>query len=249
MTISFALALALLACACGGGSGGSSTSAAEPNPPSIAAPDPTPAPTPTPTTDCQTRDVYTLCVTLQSPGVNLETVGHMKELFFSVYPQLADRFNRGAPLSVYFQIGPSTYTAGASGNSVTYQAAWLIAHPQDYDVVVHEVMHIVQSYSSSPGWLTEGIADYVRYHYGVNNAAAGWQLQPPAAGQSYADGYGVTARFLVWVEARYKVELVDALHGAIRGGSYDAGLWILLTGKSVGELWSEYVADPALAAP
>ena len=123
MTISFALALALLACACGGGSGGSSTSAAEPNPPSIAAPDPTPAPTPTPTTDCQTRDVYTLCVTLQSPGVNLETVGHMKELFFSVYPQLADRFNPGAPLSVYFQIGPSTYIAGASGNSVTYQAA------------------------------------------------------------------------------------------------------------------------------
>jgi hypothetical protein len=172
----------------------------------------------------------------------------MKELFFDVYPRLADRFNRAAPLSVYFEVGPSAYIAGASGNSVTYQAAWLIAHPEDYDVVVHEVMHIVQSYSSSPGWLTEGIADYVRYCYGVNNEAAGWHLQPPVAGNSYTSGYGVTARFLVWVEERYEIELVDALDAAIRDGSYEAGLWISLTGKSVDEIWSQYVADPTLAA-
>lgn len=243
--MSLALALALLLCACGGGSGGSSPPVVEYTPP----PPAVPVPTPPSSTDCETRDVYTLCVTIQSAGVNPETVGHMKELFFSVYPLLADRFNRGAPLSVYFVIGPSTFIAGASGNSVMYQAAWLIAHPQDYDVVVHEVMHVVQSYSSSPGWLTEGIADYARYRYGVNNAAAGWQLQPPAAGQAYTDGYGTTARFLVWVEERYKVALVDALNAAIRGGSYEAGLWISLTGKSVDELWSGYVADPSLWTP
>jgi hypothetical protein len=169
----------------------------------------------------------------------------MKALFFDVYPQLVDRFNHGAALSVDFVIGPSQYIAGASGHSVTYQAEWLLAHPQDYDVVVHEVMHIVQNYGSSPGWLTEGIADYVRYYYGVNNAAAGWQMQAPA-GHTYTDGYGVTARFLVWVEQRYEVELVDTLDAAIRDGSYAAGLWVSLTGKTVEALWAEYVADPVI---
>ena len=62
----------------------------------------------------------------------------------------------------------------------------------------------------------------------------------------YTDGYGVTGRFLVWVEARYKVELVNALDAAIRSGTYEAGLWISLTGKSVDALWTEYFFDPAL---
>ena len=98
----------------------------------------------------------------------------MKERFFTVYPKLVERFNRAAPLSVYFVIGPSIYIASASGNTITYQGLWSLEHPQDYDVVVHELMHVVQSYVSSPGWLQEGIADYARYHYGVNNDAAGW---------------------------------------------------------------------------
>ena len=30
--------------------------------------------------------------------------------------------------------------------------------------------------SSGPGWLTEGIAEYARYKFGVNNTAAKWAL-------------------------------------------------------------------------
>jgi hypothetical protein len=170
----------------------------------------------------------------------------MREVFFDVYPKLVDRFNRGAPLSVNFTIGPATFIAGASGNSVTYQSLYLFQHPEDYDVVVHEVMHIVQSYVSPPDGFTEGIADYARHRYGVNNQAAGWTMQMPAAGSKYTDGYGITARFLVWVEERYKVLIVDALNAAIRAGSYETGLWISVTGKSVDALWAEYIADPSL---
>ena len=68
----------------------------------------------------------------------------------------------------------------------------------------------------------------------------------PFEGSYYTDGYGTTGRFLVWVEARFKVELVNALDSAIRSGSYDAGLWVLLTGKSVDALWTEYFFDPAI---
>jgi hypothetical protein len=71
-------------------------------------------------------------------------------------------------------------------------------HPEDLDVVTHEVMHIVQNYDRStlPGWLTEGIADYVRYKYGVDNAGSKWALPYYKAGQSYKNSYRITARFL-----------------------------------------------------
>ena len=98
-----ALAHALLACACGGS--GSSASAADsdrppitlqppPPPPQL----PPPAPTPDPTPECETRDVYTLCITLQVTYADPVTVEHMKERFFTVYPLLVERFNRTAPL-------------------------------------------------------------------------------------------------------------------------------------------------------
>jgi len=245
-----ALATALLTCACGGGSG-SGTSNLETPPPSVAAPPPPsqaapPTPLPEPTTECETRDVYTLCVTMQAGDISSDTVQHMKDRFFDVYPVLVARFNHAAPPSVDFVIGVTPNVAGASGHTVTYQAIWMREHPQDYDVVVHELMHIVQNYSSSPGWLTEGIADYARYRYGVNNEAAGWHMQFPNTGSIYTDGYGVTARFLVWIEERYKIEIVDAIDAAIRGGSYSGGIWITLTGKSVDELWTDYFYDPAL---
>jgi hypothetical protein len=242
-TPALALVTALLASACGGGGDGGAASS----------PPPTSPPNPPPSTliqdaprNCETRADYTLCVTVQDTRTRAETVGHMKEVYFEVYPQLVERFNRAAPRTVDFRIGPSDAIAGAGGTLVVYQTEWLLQHPQDYDVVVHEVMHIVQNYLSSPGWLTEGIADYVRYQYGTNNAAAGWQLQPPGTGSSYTDGYGTTARFLVWVEQRHGIELVNVLDGAIRGGSYVPGLWISYTGKTVDELWSAYLADPSI---
>jgi Peptidase of plants and bacteria len=239
---SLAMVSALLMSACGGSSSGSPDKSSPP--PTVVPPPPPPPP---PTVDCETRDVYTLCVTIQDFRVSTGTVEHMTESFFDVYPKLAERFNRGAPLHVDFVIGPASFIAGASGNSVTYQASWLVLNPEDYDVVVHEVTHIVQAYTTAPGWLTEGIADYARYRYGVNNVRAGWNIRPPEPGQSYTTGYGTTARFLVWVEERYAVELANELNAALRAGEYQPGLWVTLTGKSVDALWADYVADPSLA--
>lgn len=234
----------LLTCACGGGGGGSTP------PPPVATPNPAPKPPSTlienPQPVCETRAEYTLCIRVQDTRTRTETVGLMKERFFDVYPTLVDRFNPAAPHSVDFVIGPADFIAGASGHEVLYRTEWMLEHPEDYDVVVHEVMHLVQNYASSPGWITEGIADYVRYHYGVNNLAAGWSLQMPAVGSSYTAGYGTAARFFLWVEARYGIDLVDMLDATIRSGSYVPSLWISYTGKSVDQLWSDYLADPVL---
>lgn len=236
---------ALLISACGGGGGSTPTA---PPPASNTDPNPNPPPASTlitnPPRNCETQGDFTLCVTNHDTRTKPQTVAHMTQLFFDVYPRLVERFNAGAPRTVEFSIGPASFIAGASGNEVRYQTEWLLNQPEDYDVVVHEVMHIVQSYTTAPGWLTEGIADYVRHEYGVNNVAAGWSLQMPGAGSSYADGYGTTGRFLVWLEARYAIEFVDMLDTALRGGSYVSGFWVSYTGKTVDQLWQDYVADP-----
>jgi hypothetical protein len=120
-------------------------------------------------------------------------------------------------------------------------------YPEDIDVVTHEVMHIVQSYSNyDPGWLTEGIADYVRYVYGVNNVKSRWTLPGYREGQHYENSYRVTARFLLWVEKKKYSRIVDRMDKAMREGTYTPGLWEKLTGKTVDALWSEYAQSPAI---
>ena len=108
-------------------------------------------------------------------------------------------------------------------------------------------MHIVQSYpDGAPGWLVEGVADYVRYKLGVDNAGAGWSLTPFNPKQNYTNAYRITARFLVWAEKKYSKKLVKKMDAAMRNQTYQPELWTKLTGKTVDELWKEYANDPAI---
>lgn len=185
-----------------------------------------------------------MCVTEQQKLVSEATLGEMKEQFFIVYPQLVERFNRGAPTTVNYVIGPTDYAAFVIGNTVTYQAMWFSQNPNDIGTVAHELMHVVQSYVMGPSWITEGIADYARYYYGAKNAAARWALHVPNEGEAYTDGYKTTARFLIWIEQRYHIDFVEALDISMREGSYTPSIWTSMTGKAVSTLWNEYLADP-----
>ena len=42
------------------------------------------------------------------------------------------------------------------------------------------------------------------------------------------------------------IEFVDMLDTALRDGSYVPDFWISYTGKTVEQLWQDYVADPAI---
>ncbi len=138
--------------------------------------------------------------------------------------------------------------AATANGKVTIAASWLHKHPEDIDVVTHEVMHIVQDYGESvgPGWLTEGIADYARNKFGVNNAAAKWSLPEFKSTQNYDNAYRITARFLVWIEEKVKPGVVKELDSQLRKHTYTADSWKNLTGKSVDGLWKEYVKNPAI---
>jgi hypothetical protein len=201
------------------------------------------------TKDSITRGKYMLVFINNEKDFDSVTRQRMIDAFFTVYQQEAKRFNEQTLQRVVFFIDPLYKGVAETGNGVArYNPTWLKSHPEDIDVVTHEVMHIVQDYhlGHNPGWLTEGIADYVRYVYGVNNLKSQWTLPDYKPAQSYTNAYRVTARFLLWVEKNYNKDLVDKLDHALRAGTYQPDLWVKLTGKTLDELWSDYGKNPSL---
>jgi len=197
--------------------------------------------------DSSTRGKYTLIFITKTVNLDPTTRQRMIEAFFTVYPKEAKRFNPNTLRKVTFVVDPTYDGVAATSNGIVrYNPTWLEKHPEDIDVVTHEVMHIVQAYpnGSGPGWLTEGIADYARYVYGVNNQAGNWKLPDYKAGQSYTNSYRITARFLAWLTQHGHPKLVDALDQAARTRTYTPDLWKQKTGKTLDELWAEYTANP-----
>jgi hypothetical protein len=202
-----------------------------------------------PSTDTISRGKFTLIFIDHSTGFDPRTRQRMIDAFFTVYPQEARRFNPHTLDKVVFLIDPTYEGVAETGNGTCrYNPRWLQTHPEDIDVVTHEVMHIVQDYRrGGPGWLTEGIADYVRYVYGVNNAKGKWTLPDYRSSQRYTNAYRITARFLLWIEKYKNRQLVDRLDAAMRDGKYSPSLWETLTGETVDGLWTEYGGNPALS--
>lgn len=130
--------------------------------------------------------------------------------------------------------------AYTSGTSIVCAAAWFKAHPDDEGAVVHEMAHVVQQYHSrrNPGWLVEGVADYIRW---IKYEPPTKRPHPNPARAKYTDSYRTTAAFLEFVAANYEHEIVVRLNEAMREGRYKPELWTEYTGKSVDELWSDYI--------
>lgn len=199
-----------------------------------------------PPPSCEQNSGYNLVVTVEGEFDN-EILENMICTFHTVYPQLAARFNPNAPQTVNMRVADIDFIAGASGNNMVYMRQHMLNNPNDTDVVVHEGMHIVQAYTgNTPGWLTEGIADYVRDSYGLNNAAAGWTLQRYRYGQHYTWGYGVVGKFLQWLETHHTADgapIVDQLDQLLRSGNYSQSIWTQWTGNDIDTLWHLYSVD------
>jgi hypothetical protein len=132
--------------------------------------------------------------------------------------------------------------AFASGTRITISADWIKKHPDDFGMVVHELTHTIQGYGQSrsprPGWLVEGIADYIRFfHYEPKT-----KVNVNTKKASYRDSYRTTAKFLAWVEKTHDKELVRKLNAALRKGEYKEELWQTYTSQTLDELWSAFIA-------
>jgi len=197
------------------------------------------------------KDNLTLVFKNTDASFSMVTRQKLIDAFFVVYPEEMKEYNPNSLRLVTFVIDTAYKGVAATGNGVVrFNPAWFVKNPEDIDVVTHEVMHIVQNYGNKNGrgltWLTEGIADFVRNEYGVNNVKSGWKLTDFKPTQNYTNSYRITARFLVWAEKNKDPKLVNKLDAALREGKYTPDMWVQYTGKNVDDLWKEYAENPAI---
>jgi hypothetical protein len=142
--------------------------------------------------------------------------------------------------------------AYTSGTEIVVSKDWIKSQMNGQAVgsLVHEMVHVVQQYHdvAAPGWLVEGMADYVRwfkFEPRSHGADLIWMRhQGKGFSPHYNDSYRVTANFLNWVAEKYDTEIVGQMNAAMREGKYDEDLWKKYTGKTapqLGEEWSKEI--------
>ncbi|WP_129715806.1 basic secretory protein-like protein [Pedobacter sp. SYP-B3415] len=194
-----------------------------------------------------TKKGYTLTFINTDSNFSAATGERLKDLFWKVYPAELKRFNKQGRRNVTVAV-TSEYkgVAAAMNGVIKIDPSWVAKNPEDIDLLTHELMHIAQGYAyeSAPVWLTEGIADYARFHFGKNNEQAKWSLTPFNEKHNYTNSYRIAARFLVWLEKNKKKNIVDQLNKAAREKTYTPELWKELAGADLDTLWNEYKANP-----
>ncbi len=156
--------------------------------------------------------------------------------------------------------------AAASGTRVRCGAGWFRRQLQGEakGAVVHELVHIVQQYgrarrtnrnaTRNPGWLVEGIADYIRWFLYEPQTRGAEVTSRNIARARYDSSYRISGNFLNWVTETYDKNIVRKLNAAARQGKYNEKLWKEATGHTVQDLGNEWkrhlekkIADDAAA--
>jgi hypothetical protein len=129
--------------------------------------------------------------------------------------------------------------ADTSGNKIRVAADWVKKHPEDTGMIVHELVHVVQGYKGpGPAWVTDGIADFIRYFQFEKKAVTPKEKRKG----SWKDSYRTTASFFAWIQEKHDREIVQKLNKAMRGGSYSDDLFKQATGKDLESLWKDYLS-------
>jgi hypothetical protein len=147
--------------------------------------------------------------------------------------------------------------AATMGNRIVCSPPWYRKELKREAIgsVVHELVHVVQQYrgrrggTRPPGWLVEGVPDYIRW-YLYEPESKGAEIRPARAAAAKYDGsYRVSANFLSFVIGKYDKELIKELNTVLREGNYDVEVWKKRTGKTVEELAEEWKKGLAPAEP
>jgi hypothetical protein len=163
-----------------------------------------------------------------------------------------------APKRFSVIIRPGRGVAATGGTRITANSAWLKEelNREAIGALVHEEVHVVQQYRGrrgnpdfkpAPGWLVEGIPDYIRwflYEPQSHGADVTWLRTRRNLSLKYDARYRVTANFLNYVVEHHdpKKELIARLNAACRQGQYTDELWTPCTGKTLLELNDEWKA-------
>jgi hypothetical protein len=175
------------------------------------------------------------------------------------YPRLVEMLpSEGyqAPKKVSIEFSASMRGVAATGGTrVRCAAGWFRRELQGEakGAIVHELVHVVQNYgigrqtnpnpTRTPGWLTEGIADYIRWFL-YEPETHGAEITSRNIDRARYDGnYRISANFLNWVTETYDKNIVRELNAAAREARYNDDLWTKFTGHTVQELGDEWKAS------
>jgi hypothetical protein len=129
--------------------------------------------------------------------------------------------------------------AATGGARIDVSADYVKRHAGDDGMIVHELVHVVQAYPKyDPPWLVEGLADYVRYWH-FEPGRRSFSIDPERS--KVQDSYGTTARFLAWVQVAKDERIIHKLDAALRRGEYREQVFEDATGRTLDQLWSEFV--------
>lgn len=134
--------------------------------------------------------------------------------------------------------------AATSGGRIRASAKYIRAHKDDLGMMVHELVHVVQSYPNrprrAPGWVVEGIADYIRF-YKYEPGADRSRIDPEKA--TYHDSYRTTAAFFDYVVRTHDPDVIRKLNGALRAGECDEEKAKDLLGGNPDALWKDFLKE------
>ena len=158
-----------------------------------------------------------------------------------------------------------------TGNTIHISSGGLDQRPSPKDfggLLIHELAHVNQEYGNfhirhdhllalvrpiriklsqeyRMNWLVEGIADYVRYKYYdkelrlVLDEKSYLKLRK----KGYRQGYGVAARFLLWLEMWKDKDIVRRLNVVLEQRRYSAKIFKQNCGAPLDNLWREFMAQ------
>ena len=186
---------------------------------------------------------FTVSVDTSKAPQCAEFAAKSKALVEEWYPRINEiLFGKDHPLptaEVKLSFEPMRGVAHTNKDFIHISADWVTKHPDDFGMVAHELTHVVQDYQGKgDGWLTEGIADFIRDRYyepGVRHQ----RINPDKS--SYHEGYGTAAAFLIWLEAKKDKDLVRKLNLASHDGKYSPALFQEYCGADLDTLWKEFV--------
>lgn len=221
-------------------------------------------PAPGPTNSVQTLEIahglYRVSIdTSEAPDLTEWTKTKLVPVVSEWYPKLvqllpSDGFTAPQQVTVRFSEGLRG-VAETGGTRIRCAARWFRSNlnGEAAGSVVHELVHVVQQYGAarranpeatrSPGWLVEGLADYIRwflYEPESHGADATWLRRRRTIQLRYDAGYRITANFLSWVIEKQDRDLIQHLNAAMRQGKYREEIWKERTGHSLQELGAQW---------
>ncbi|HEX8916026.1 MAG TPA: basic secretory protein-like protein [Humisphaera sp.] len=171
------------------------------------------------------------------------------EYALKVYPQIeqalaSDGYTPTREFRLLFKPVPNGTPAYASGTTITCNSDYVTkGGKDDLGMVGHELAHVIQRYrrgNVDSGWLTEGIADWVRY-YVLEPGSPRARFDVDKA--KFKDAYQPAAAFLDYLERTKGPGVVSKLNAALRAGKYKPEMLQELVGGAPEEAFEKFRAE------